>query len=303
VRQRRRIILITGQDMPSPDSESSFIVEALAKLGVDSEIVAWRERRDWSAAQLVVLRTPWDHADHVPCFLAWVTHVANVSHLRNGANVVRWNLDKRYLLDLARHGIPIVPTEAPPPADNADPKQYLHDFAWRYRTREIIIKPTVGINANGAVRAMPHDPALAQHLSTLLQTGGALVQPFVPAILSTGEVSLIFLGSRFSHAVRKLPRDGDFRVQDNYGGSVQPYAPSVKEIETARAALSVVPAPTTYARIDMVDLQGMPAVMELELIEPELYLRFFPPAFETFARQLVFILDHLDMHSTTTVPN
>jgi glutathione synthase/RimK-type ligase-like ATP-grasp enzyme len=243
------------------------------------------------------LRTPWDYIDHVTGFRAWVTHVANVSHLRNGADVVRWNLDKRYLFELARHGVPIVPTELAALADKADPERYLNDFAKRHRTQEIIIKPTVGINANGAMRALAHDPALAPHLSALLQTGGALVQPFVPAILTSGEVSLVFLGSRFSHAVRKLPRDGDFRVQDNHGGSVQPYTPSAKEIETACAALSVAPSPTTYARIDLVDLQGTLAVMELELIEPELYLRFFPAASDTFARQLVLELDGLDKYS------
>jgi glutathione synthase/RimK-type ligase-like ATP-grasp enzyme len=289
--QHRRITLITGQDMPSPDSESSLIVEALASLGVDSEVVVWREKRDWSAAQLIVLRTPWDYADHLTCFLAWVTHVASVSRLQNDADVVRWNLNKRYLLELARHGVPIVPTEVLALGDKVGPTSFLHDFATRHRTNEIIIKPTVGINATGAVRAVPDDPALAQHLSILLKTGDALVQPFVPAILSTGEVSLVFLGSSYSHAVRKLPRAGDFRVQDNHGGSVQAYAPSAKEIETARAALAVAPAPTTYARVDMVDLHGTPAVMELELIEPELFLRLSPTAVETLARRLVLELD------------
>jgi glutathione synthase/RimK-type ligase-like ATP-grasp enzyme len=161
----------------------------------------------------------------------------------------------------------------------------------RHGSSEIVVKPAVGINSNGTMRSAPDDPALAQHLLRLLNTGDALVQPFVPAILSTGEVSLVFLGSRYSHAVRKLPRDGDFRVQDNHGGSVQPYAPSAKEIETALAALAVAPAPTTYARVDVVDLHGTPAVMELELIEPELFLRFYPTAVETLARRLVFDLD------------
>jgi hypothetical protein len=94
VTQDRRITLITGQDMPNPDSESSLLVEALASLGVDSEVVVWREKRDWSAARLIVLRSPWDYADHLTGFLAWVTHVASVSHLRNSADVVRWNVNK-----------------------------------------------------------------------------------------------------------------------------------------------------------------------------------------------------------------
>jgi hypothetical protein len=287
----RCITLITGQNMPIPDSESSLIVAALAALGVDSELVAWREGRDWSAARLILLRTPWDYADHLTRFLAWVTHVARVSRLRNISPVVRWNLDKRYLLELGRHDVPIVPTEVPPGGDEFDPKKYLQDFATRHRTNEVIVKPTVGINANGALRALADDPALAKHLSTLQSSGGALVQPFVSAVLGTGEISLVFLGSRYSHAVRKLPKAGDFRVQDNHGGTVQAYTPSAKEIETARAALAAAPAPTTYARVDMVDLHGTPLVMELELIEPELFLRLCPTAAETFARQLVIELD------------
>jgi hypothetical protein len=215
VTQDRRITLITGQDMPNPDSESSLLVEALASLGVDSEVVVWREKRDWSAARLIVLRSPWDYADHLTGFLAWVTRVASVSHLRNSADVVRWNVNKRYLLELARHGVPIVPTEVAALGGELDPKSFLHDFATRHRTKEIIVKPTVGIKANGAVRSVPDNPALAQHLSTLLKTGDALVQPFVPAILRTGEVSLIFLGSwerAGVRAVRQRNRDGACRV-------------------------------------------------------------------------------------------
>ena len=286
----RRVTLITGQNMPSADTESSLIVEALASLGVDSEIVVWSEERDWRAERLIVLRTPWDYADRLAHFLAWITHVASVSRLRNSDDVVRWNLNKRYLLELAHRGVPIVPTEVPVLGEQVRLSRFLNEFAPRHRTNEIIGKPAVGINANGAKRAAPDDPALVRHLATLLTAGDALVQPFVPAVQSTGEVSLVFVGSSYYHAVRKVPKAGDFRVQDNHGGSVQAYVPSAIEIETARAALAVAPAPTTYARVDMVDLHGTPVVMELELIEPELFLRLSPTASHVFARQLVIEL-------------
>ena len=286
----RRVTLITGCNMPSADTESSLLVEALASLGVDSEIVAWSDERDWSTERLIVLRTPWDYTDRLTRFLEWITHVSSVSQLQNSAEVVRWNLNKRYLLELARRGVPIVPTEVSVLGDQAEASRFLKEFGLRHRTNEIIVKPTVGIKANGARRAAPDDPALALHLAAFLTEGDALVQPFVPAIRTTGEISLIFVGSTFTHAVRKLPKAGDFRVQDNHGGSVRPYGPTALEIETARAALAVAPVATTYARVDMVDFYGTPVVMELELIEPELFLRFSPTATDALASQLVIAL-------------
>jgi glutathione synthase/RimK-type ligase-like ATP-grasp enzyme len=137
------------------------------------------------------------------------------------------------------------------------------------------------------LRADAADPACAAHLEALLAGGDVLVQPFIPSVAADGEVSLIYFGGQFCHAIRKRPAEGDFRVQDMYGGTVHAYSPAADEVELATIALAATPAPTTYARVDIVRLpDGRPAVMELELIEPELFLGATPDAAMRFAEVL-----------------
>jgi hypothetical protein len=277
-----RVLLITGRDMPGPDLETPLLAEALRREGVAAEIAVWREPRDWGRASLVLLRTPWDYPGHLQEFLAWTSQVAAVTRLRNGPDVVRWNLHKGYLLDLQSRGVPIVPTRLVRRGDPVDAE--IAGAARQFCARELVVKPAVGINAAGALRAEAGSAGLAHHLSGLLGRGDALIQPFAASILDAGELSLVFLGGEFSHAVRKTPRRGDYRVQDNHGGTAAPCALGARELSTARAALAIAPGKTTYARVDMVYLNDEPAVMELELIEPELFLRFWEPATVAFAR-------------------
>jgi glutathione synthase/RimK-type ligase-like ATP-grasp enzyme len=270
--------------MPGPDLETPLLAEALRREGVAAEIAVWREPRDWGRASLVLLRTPWDYPGHLQEFLVWISQVAAVTRLRNGPDVVRWNLHKGYLLDLQARGVPIVPTRLVRRGEPVDAQRAVAEAARQFGAHELVVKPAVGINAGGALRAEARSAGVAHHLSGLLGRGDALIQPFAASILDAGELSLVFLGGEFSHAVRKTPRRGDYRVQDNHGGTAAPCAPGAREFATARAALAVAPSKTTYARVDMVYLNDEPAVMELELIEPELFLRFWEPATVAFAR-------------------
>jgi hypothetical protein len=281
-----RVVLVTGCDMPVADLETPLLTEALRAEGVAAEIAVWREPRDWGRASLVLLRTPWDYPDHLQEFLAWTAQVAAVTRLRNGAEVVRWNLHKSYLLDLQARGVPIVPTRWVRHGERIDAPRAIAEAARQFAARELVVKPAVGLNARGTLRADADSRQLADHLSGLLSLGDALIQPFVPSVLEAGEHSLIFLGGEFSHAVRKTPRDGDYRVQHNHGGSSALYTPAAREISAARAALAVAPGKTTYARVDMVYFGDEPAVMELELIEPELFLRFWEPSAVAFAQAI-----------------
>jgi glutathione synthase/RimK-type ligase-like ATP-grasp enzyme len=279
-----RVLLVTGRDMPGPDLETPLLAEALRREGVAAEIAVWREPRDWGRASLVLLRTPWDYPSHLQEFLAWASQVAAVTRLCNGPDVVRWNLHKGYLLDLGARGVPIVPTRLVRRCEPVDAQRAIAEAARQFCARELVVKPAVGLNASGALRAEADSRHLANHLSSLLDLGDALIQPFAPSVLDAGELSLVFLGGEFSHAVRKTPRPGDYRVQNNHGGTAAPYPPATRELATARAALAIAPRKTTYARVDMVYLDDEPAVMELELIEPELFLRFWEPAAAAFAR-------------------
>lgn len=277
-----RIALVTGATMAKPDPETHLLVAALAELGVDAPVIPWDVPEDWAAYPLVVVRTPWDYFRRLPEFLAWAEGASRVSTVVNPVEVIRWNSHKGYLRELPARGIATVPTLWLA-RGAADGLAQLAATAWR----EVVVKPAVSIGAIGALKADSRDPACLAHLAALLAEGDVLVQPFIESVAAQGEVSLIYFGGAFSHAIRKRPAAGDYRVQDMYGGTNHAYRPAADEVELASRALAATPAPTTYARVDMVRLpDGQPAVMELELIEPELFLGATPDAPRRFAQVL-----------------
>lgn len=278
-----RIVLVTGATMAKPDPETHLLVAALAKIGVEAVVVPWDSPEDWAAYPLVVVRTPWDYFRRLPEFLAWAAATHQLTAFVNPVSVIEWNSHKAYLRELAAKGIPTVPTLWLDQGA-ADGAARLAATGWG----EVVVKPAVSIGAIGALKAHATDPACLAHLAALLAEGDVLVQPFIESVAAQGEVSLIYFGGAFSHAIRKQPAVGDYRVQDMYGGTNHPYQPAADEVELATLALSATPAPTTYARVDMVRLQGgSPAVMELELIEPELFLGVAPDAPARFAEVLL----------------
>lgn len=276
-----RIALVTGAEMAKPDPETHYLVAALAQLGVAADIVPWDAPVDWAAWPLVVVRTPWDYFRRLPEFLAWAERTRRLARFVNPSEVIDWNSHKQYLRGLAEAGIATVPTLW---LDHGcgDARARLAARGWG----EVVVKPAVSIGAIGALRAEALDPACLEHLDRLVAEGDVMVQPFVASVAEAGEVSLVYFGGRFSHAIRKQPAPGDFRVQDMYGGTVHPHQPTAAELAVADAVLARTPAPTTYARIDLVEFDGAPALMEAELIEPELFLGATPEAAMNFARVL-----------------
>lgn len=276
-----RIALVTGAEMAKPDPETHYLVAALAQLGVAADIVPWDAPVDWATWPLVVVRTPWDYFRRLPEFLAWAERTRRLARFVNPYEVIDWNSHKQYLRGLAEAGIATVPTLW---LDHGcgDARARLAARGWG----EVVVKPAVSIGAIGALRAAALDPACLEHLDRLVAEGDVMVQPFVASVAEAGEVSLVYFGGRFSHAIRKQPAPGDFRVQDMYGGTVHPHQPTAAELAVADAVLARTPALTTYARIDLVEFDGAPALMEAELIEPELFLGATPEAAMNFARVL-----------------
>ena len=154
-----------------------------------------------------------------------------------------------------------------------------------------MIKPAVSVGAIGTLRTIASSAEASEHLASLVAVGDALVQPFASSVVSAGESSLIYFGGVFSHAIRKIPAAGDFRVQIFHGGSVVAHTPTAAERWVAAAALALTPSPTSYARVDLVSVDGEPAVMELEVIEPQLFLDHHPEAPARFAHQLAALLE------------
>lgn len=258
-----KIALVTCESMPTPDKDGGAVEGALAGHAV--ETVAWSADCDWSRFDVVLLRTPWDYPLHAEAFARWVDAVGD--KLVNPAPVVRWNMHKAYLLELEAKGVPIVPTRL---VTRPEDVRLSGD-------EEVVVKPAVGSGARGAMRG----PAgsLADRTRAAVASGALLVQPFVPEIETEGEVSLVYLGGVLSHAVRKRPRAGDYRVQAEHGGALEDVDPTPAERRVAELACACAPGKLTYARVDIVAGK----LMELEVIEPELFLRRKQGAAEALA--------------------
>ncbi len=275
---RPDVALVTGADMPAPDTESPLLVAELARLGLRAEVWVWREPHAWEEPALVLCRTPWDYFEHRGEFLRWMDDVAGRTRFENAASLVRWNSHKSYLVELAAAGVPVVPTRLVRRGASAPERAAALAGAAR-----LVVKPAVSVSAIGARRGQADDPGLAGHLDDLARDGDALVQPLVASVAERGEVSLVLFDGVFSHAVRKVPAAGDYRVQEQYGGTVLSHEARPEELAIAGAVLAALPGSPIYARVDLVQGDAGPLLMEAELIEPFLFLGVCAPAASRFA--------------------
>jgi hypothetical protein len=265
--------LVSCANLPAPDPDTPILAAALEQRGVTVEVRAWDDPSvDWSEARLTMLRSPWDYVDAVDAFVAWVQHVAPHTSFWNPAPLVEWNVHKSYLLDLAERGAPVVPTVVL----LCDSAAALDGIADAQGWNTLVVKPAVGVGALGAGRFDVGDPQGQAHLDGLLTAGDVLVQPFVPSI-AEGEVSVVLVDGRATHAVRKRPAAGDYRVQENYGGGTELVDdPPAAAVELAERVVAVLPQATLYARIDMLPIGNHWHVLEVEVTEPSLWLDLAP---------------------------
>jgi glutathione synthase/RimK-type ligase-like ATP-grasp enzyme len=228
---------------------------------------------------VTALRSPWDYVDHYAEFLAWAERVHAVSTLLNPLALVRWNTHKAYLLDLRRRGAPVVPTVVLLGGSAASLDGICDAQGWN----SVVVKPAVASGGKGARRADVGDPAAQAHLDDLLAAGDALVQQYVPAVVTEGEWSVVLVEGRVSHALRKRPAPGDYRVQEEWGGSTERVEPSASLAELATRVGEALPVPSVYARIDTVLHGGQWHVMEVEATEPSLWLHLAPDTTQRLA--------------------
>ncbi|MFG2262504.1 RimK family alpha-L-glutamate ligase [Streptomyces sp. NPDC048720] len=272
-----RIALATYDpgDRPSKDRDLPVLVDALREAGADAEARYWDDpAADWAGYDLVLIRSTWDYSWRAAEFGAWVERVGALTRLANPAAVVRWNSDKRYLGELAAASVPTVETRYIAPGEPAElPGGH-----------EYVIKPTSGAGARFAARYTPdrHETAVRQLARMHAEGFTAMVQPYLRNIDVSGERALQFFGGRLLHASRKgavlapgTPYDADKVAHPD----LEPWQPTDAELAVAEKALACVPgAPgLLYARVDLVDGDdGRPRVMELELVEPNLFLFLHP---------------------------
>ncbi len=267
-------------------ADDRLLAAGLAARGLASVRLDWADERiDWGAFRAVVFRTTWDYYDRQGEFTAWLDRVGPVARLINDAATVRWNLDKHYLADLAARGVPVVPTRFLERGTTAGLAGILTAEGWR----DGVVKPAVSGGARHTHRFDTAGAARVEGIINPLLAGEAfLVQPFEPDIVTHGEDTLVIVGGRFTHALTKRAKPGDFRVQDDHGGTVHPCTPTAAQISLAEAAMAACENPPAYGRVDLVRrADGAWAVMELELIEPELWLRRHPAAAAALAEAII----------------
>ncbi len=265
--------------------DESLLEAALRPHGVRATPVAWdTPGLDWSRFDAVLIRSTWDYHYKIKAFLAWLSDLEKKGvMLLNPPALVRWNMHKSYLLELAARGVPIVETRLLKTGDRVDLALLAEELKWP----ELIIKPAISATAHRTFRLRGEDAEeWRSSFQNLLAESDLLVQPYLEEIEQEGELSLIYIGSRFSHAICKLPKKGDFRVQSEFGGRVRETAPEPDIKSQARAILDKVSGDWVYARVDGLLVGGRFLLMELELIEPQLFLDKGDKAAELLAEAL-----------------
>lgn len=275
-----KVALATCQDLPHLDGDEAHLLRALAAKGIAHTINAWDSGDEpFLACDHVVIRSTWDYTQKVDAFVAWAARIelalkAKGGLLMNPASVVRWNTHKRYLVELAREGIHIVPTAMLERGTNTTLASVLEQRGW---TKGAVVKPAVSAGSKDTVRVRGLDVAAGQALlDQHLPTRDLMVQPFVEGI-GAGELSLIYIDGALSHAVNKRPKNDDFRSQPEFGSIVERVEPTKAQIAAAEDILAIVGGRLLYGRVDFVTGDdGKPWLMELELVEPSLYLAHDP---------------------------
>jgi glutathione synthase/RimK-type ligase-like ATP-grasp enzyme len=259
-------------------SDDDLAIAPLAEYGWNVETVSWRGRTDWSRYDAVIIRTTWDYQDDPERFLEVLSEIeASGTILQNSRSLAEWNLDKRYLAELEANGVRIVPTIWGEEIFTArDLDTWLNAFG----ASEVVVKPTVSATAQDTFRLTEYDPVAAARFDGR----SYMVQPFIQAIVDEGEFSVFYFNGEYSHGILKTPKPDDFRVQEEHGGIIRAVQPEPGLLKAADAISQLIGSHPLYARIDLVrDPIGGFQLMELELIEPALYLRMDPGAPSRFA--------------------
>jgi glutathione synthase/RimK-type ligase-like ATP-grasp enzyme len=289
----RPIALVTARAARADDHDLPPLLAALQARHAAVEVVDWDDASaDWARFQLALLRSPWDYTSRLPEFLGWVERAGRATRLLNPPGVVRWNVDKHYLGELARQGVDVVPSHYVEPGDDA--AAGLEDYLAAQPEEELVVKPTVGAGSRDAQR---HDrgqrAAALAHVRRLQSRGAtALLQPYLGRVDEQGETALLYFDGRFSHAIRKGPllRRGEESTRALFAPEhITPRTPDVAELALAERVLAAIPfGALLYARVDLIRAaDGSPCLLELELTEPSVFLAQAAGAAEAFATAIL----------------
>ena len=265
--------------------EDKLIQEALERLGLKTIRLDWaRKDFDWSMVKYALFRSTWDYIFNYEAFKKWFDTAKYQTQFINAASIIEWNMDKHYFLDLMQKGINVPTTIYAHKGDNISLKSLFEKAGWE----EAVIKPTVSASAKHTYRINAANISeYGKAFEEVLQQEDMMIQPFLNSIMKRGEVSMMVMSGKYTHAVLKVAKAGDFRVQDNWGGTVQVYEPTTEEMKFAESVVAACDFAPLYARIDIAnDNDGKVTLIELEAFEPELWFRLYPKAADILAKAI-----------------
>jgi glutathione synthase/RimK-type ligase-like ATP-grasp enzyme len=277
-----RIALATYDGAPDLAPDDQPLAPALSALGARARVVVWSDAGvDWTAFDAVVIRSCWNYHLCINEFHAWLASLeAARIRVMNSPDLVRWNSDKRYLIDLARRGVATIPTMVVRRGRPNDVAQVGAAEGWS----RVVVKPAISASGYETYAVnLPLDEASRAVVSRVTSLGDTLVQPFATEVPRDGEYSFTFIDGTFSHATIKRAMHGEFRVQTEHGGSVETVNAPPELVAQAARAIEALPETPLYARVDGISRDGAFLLMELELIEPNLFLEFGSGAVERMA--------------------
>ena len=252
--------------------EDFLLQEELEKKGLKVCRKDWADKDfQWEKTQYAIFRTTWDYFERFEEFFSWIEKTKHKTKFINSIDIINWNIDKYYLEELERKGVNIAPSIFIKKGDTKTLRQLFIETQWK----EAVIKPTISGAARHTYRVNQNNITEYEEVfQNIVKEESMIFQQFLKNIIKQGEISLVLIGGKYTHAVKKIAKNGDFRVQDDHGGRVEEYIANEIEILFAEKAIKESPFSPIYARVDIVyDNNNQPSLSELELIEPELWFR------------------------------
>jgi glutathione synthase/RimK-type ligase-like ATP-grasp enzyme len=295
----KKVALATQKEYIHPENPDAYIqnilledeilIDALASRNIRAFRVAWDDPQfDWGQVDKVIIRATWDYYIRYKEYRQWLKHVASKSHLVNPLDQVIWNFDKTYLLALHAKGIHIPDTMYIEAGEKRSLSMIANGLSWE----EFVLKPAISGGGFHTYRFTRVDGKLENIFRDLIEERNMIIQAFQPYVVEEGEHTLVMINGEYSHAVLKKARPGEFRVQDDFGGTVHAYQPNAEEIQFAEMVMAAIHPVPSYARVDIIrDRQGKWALQEVEMIEPELWFRMAPEAAQKLANGLAGLIE------------
>jgi len=269
--------------------EDKLLQNELEKKGLKVCKKDWADPEfDWTSTKYAIFRTTWDYFERFNEFFSWIEKTQHKTTFINSSKIINWNIDKHYLKDLSEKGINITPTLF----IEKDEKITLEKLFNKTKWKEAVIKPAISGAARHTYRININNYSNYQNIfQKLVKEEAMLFQEFMNNITLKGEISLIMIGGKYTHAVKKIAKKGDFRVQDDHGGTVEQYDANQIEINFAQECIKKCPLRPIYARVDIVyNNKQRPSLIELELIEPELWFRNNPESAMLLAEEIFSLI-------------